>query len=97
MGDSKLEMDVPGVGSVRDVVRALGERYPGMLGTVLRADLSGPSDGYTLNLNGRSFIADLDQVLEDADVLLLIPATAGGEEPDSGAIGQSPPGKVAPG
>lgn len=75
---SVLEIDVPEPATVRAVMSALGAHRSQLVGPILRADLSGPAAGYTLNVNGLAFVDDLETVLNPGDVLLLLPASAGG-------------------
>lgn len=71
------EVEVEG-GSVREALRALGERCPKLLGRVLSPDGEGLAEGHTLNLDGRAFITDLSTALTDGQHLLLLPSAVGG-------------------
>lgn len=73
-----VEIQVPRGSSIRGVLEALGRRYPSLGGSVLLPDYSGLSAGYTANINGLTFVSDPDEPLRDGEVLLLIPAAAGG-------------------
>ncbi len=75
---ASMEVEVPEVASIRAVVRALGDACPALVGPVLLADLTGPAEGYTLSVSGRSFVEDLDALLHPNDALLLLPAASGG-------------------
>jgi molybdopterin converting factor small subunit len=73
-----VDIQVPAGASVREVLRALGRRYPSLGGSVLLPDYSGLSAGYAANINGLTFVSDPDEPLQNGDILLLIPAAAGG-------------------
>ena len=64
--------------TLADLVRALGQVCPRLVGPVISVDGLRLLDGYTFNLNGRQFVADLDVCLEPGDTVLLISSQAGG-------------------
>lgn len=77
-GSPRLEVLLPDDATFRDVVPALADLCPGLVGVALLQDLSGLESGYTFSLNGRSFVADLETRLAPGDAVLLLPAAGGG-------------------
>ncbi len=62
-----------------DVAEAVARDCPALVGTVVRKDLRGFLDSYTVNLNGVTFVGDgLRQRLNDGDSLLVFSSQAGG-------------------
>jgi hypothetical protein len=70
----------PGKGTLSDVIAALGERLPALLGPVIEPGGRTLNAGYILNLNGRDFVPDLAREVQPGDAVLLIAAAAGGDE-----------------
>lgn len=60
------------------VAEAIGREHPALVGTVVREDLSGFLESYTVNLNGVEFIDDGHERLSDGDSLLVFSSQAGG-------------------
>ncbi len=68
--------------TARDLLAAVGEQQPALVGRVLRPDLSGVTEGHSLSLNGRAFVSDPELIaLQDADRLLILANAAGGDCP----------------
>ena len=65
-------------GSLGEVVGALAERCPALVGPVIAAGGRALLDGYIFNVNGRDFVPDLGAALRPGDTVLLIAAAAGG-------------------
>jgi molybdopterin converting factor small subunit len=63
---------------VRGALAAVAARHPALVGTVLAADGCTPAEHYLVNLDGRRFLHDLDEVLPDGSHVLLMSAVAGG-------------------
>ena len=62
-----------------DVAEAIARECPALVGPVVREDLGGFLDSYTVNLNGVKFVGDgLQQRLKDEDSLLVFSSQAGG-------------------
>lgn len=61
-----------------DIAEAIGRRHPALVGTVVRDDLTGFLDSYTVNLNGVEFIEDCHRRLSERDSLLVFSSQAGG-------------------
>lgn len=64
--------------ALRDIAEGIGLQHPALVGTVVREDLSGFLDSYTVNLNGIEFIDERRQRLSDGDSLLVFSSQAGG-------------------
>lgn len=64
--------------TLRDITEGIGQQYPALVGTVVREDLTGLLDSYTVNLNGVEFIDDQHQRLSEGDSLLVFSSQAGG-------------------
>ena len=60
------------------IAREIGRLHPALVGTVVREDLSGFLESYTVNLNGIEFIDDRRQLLTEGDSLLIFSSQAGG-------------------
>ena len=61
-----------------DVVVGLANVCPALVGKAIKEDLSGPMDGYVLNMNGFSFVDRLDTPVRAGDAVLLLSDQAGG-------------------
>ena len=64
--------------ALRDISERVGRRHPALVGTVVREDLTGFLDSYTVNLNGVEFMDDQHRRLSDGDSLLVFSSQAGG-------------------
>ena len=63
--------------ALSDIAEGIGRQHPALVGTVVREDLTGFLDSYTVNLNGVEFIDDRRR-LSDSDSLLVFSSQAGG-------------------
>lgn len=63
--------------ALSDIAEGIGLQYPALVGTVVREDLTGFLESYTVNLNGVEFIDDRRR-LSDGDSLLVFSSQAGG-------------------
>jgi molybdopterin converting factor small subunit len=63
-------------GTLGSVLAQLAQRYPRFAESCLHAGALGR--GYTANLNGRRFVADLQTPLNPGDAILILSADAGG-------------------
>ncbi len=61
-----------------DIAEGIGRQHPALVGTVVRGDLAGFLDSYTVNLNGVEFIDEPRRRLSDGDSLLVFSSQAGG-------------------
>ena len=64
--------------ALSDITEEIGRRHPNLVGTVVREDLTGFLESYTVNLNGVEFIDDQHQRLNEGDALLVFSSQAGG-------------------
>jgi molybdopterin converting factor small subunit len=60
------------------VVEALAQACPALVGTALREDLTDLQAGYVFNHNGLAFLEGAEFILRPGDSLLLISSQAGG-------------------
>ncbi len=77
-GVKQVEVELDEGATVRGVLRGLARRCPGLVGAVIRPDLTGLVEGHVLNLNGLSFVADAGAPVAPGDALLLLSSSAGG-------------------
>jgi molybdopterin converting factor small subunit len=77
-GRREVELELPAEASRQQVIQALAEVCPALVGQVLREDLSGLQDGYVFNLNAISFLNGDTIFLQSGDSLLLLSNQAGG-------------------
>ncbi len=77
-GRRLVEVELGEASDVRSVLRALGQRFPALVGPVIRPDLAGLAEGHALNLNGLRFVADPDSPVAPDDALILLSSSAGG-------------------
>ncbi len=77
-GLREVELDLPSLVSRREIVGALAQACPPLVGNGLREDLTGLEDGYLLNRNGTAFLGGENISLRPGDCLLLLSAQAGG-------------------
>lgn len=71
-------MRIPGAAAPADVVAALAEVCPELVGRAIREDLSGLMESYVFNLNGTKFVSSESLSLKHGDRLLLFSSQAGG-------------------
>jgi molybdopterin converting factor small subunit len=77
-GRRQLELALPAAARCQQVIQALAEACPALVGPVLREDWSGLQDGYVFNLNGTAFLSGDTIALQPGDSLLLLSNQAGG-------------------
>ncbi len=77
-GTSAVALSLSPDATLRDALAALAQERPALVGKVL--DEAGASllEGYTLNVNGAAFVADLGAPLREGDAVLVLSAEAGG-------------------
>ena len=61
-----------------DIAEEIGQQHPALVGTVVKEDLTGFLNSYTVNLNGMEFIDDQRRRLSEGDSLLVFSSQAGG-------------------
>ena len=72
-----VRLSVPDDCALSDIAEGIGRQHPALMGTVVREDLTGFLESYTVNLNGVEFIDDRRR-LSDGDSLLVFSSQAGG-------------------
>ena len=77
-GCREVQLDLPGRARRSQVVEALAQACPALVGTALREDLADLQAGYVFNHNGTAFLDGDDFSLRAGDSLLLISSQAGG-------------------
>ena len=77
-GTGEVELAVPYPANRRNLVSALAEQCPSLVGQGLKGDLTGLEESYVFNLNGLAFLGEDDFTLADGDALLLLSSQAGG-------------------
>ena len=77
-GVRDVEVRVPSPCRRRNLVAALAEQCPALVGNAIRPDLSDLEEGYTFNLNGLAFLGEGSFTVAEGDALLLISSQAGG-------------------
>lgn len=64
--------------TLADLVTAMGQVCPQLVGQVVSGDGQRLLDGYIFNVNGRQFVANLEVRLSPGDTVLLLSSQAGG-------------------
>ncbi len=77
-GRKLLRLSVADDCGLGDIAEEIARQHPALVGTVVREDLSGFLESYTVNLNGVEFIDERRQRLSDGDSLLVFSSQAGG-------------------
>ncbi|MCY4366059.1 MAG: MoaD/ThiS family protein [Chloroflexi bacterium] len=77
-GAKAFDLAVPAPVSRENLIAALADRCPALVGHGLRDDLTDLEEGYVFNRNGLAFLGDGEFAVEDGDSLLLISSQAGG-------------------
>ena len=77
-GRREVELTLPPGAARRQLVRALAEACPALVGHGLRPDRVDLEEGYIFNRNGVAFLGRGDFALQEGDSLLLISSQAGG-------------------
>ena len=77
-GRREVELTLPLNSDRRQLVSALAQACPGLVGHGLRPDLADLDEGYVFNRNGVTFLRAGEMDLADGDALLLISSQAGG-------------------
>ncbi len=78
VGQRALDIVLPRESTVADALARLAAAPPALVGQVIRADGKGLTEGHLLNLNGKSFVEDVETAVEPGDTLLILSNTAGG-------------------
>ncbi len=77
-GVRHVEIEVPPVAGIGELVAALSRACPELVGDVILRDRSGLQESYTFNLNGTRFLNNERLRLSAGDELLLFSSQAGG-------------------
>jgi len=79
-GEREVTLRLKDRATFRDVVRALVQQYPDMVGDVVQADGETMQAPNILNLDGRRMIQphQMDEALSDGDRVILMSMSAGG-------------------
>ena len=77
-GTGEVALSLRPGATVRDALAALARERPALVGKVVDETDGRLLDGYTLNLNGAAFVADLGAPVEEGDAVLVLSAEAGG-------------------
>lgn len=79
-GEKKMTLRLKEGATFRDAVRALGHRYPAMVGDVVQVDGETLQAPNILNLDGRRMIQphQMDEGLSDGDRIIVMSMSAGG-------------------
>jgi molybdopterin converting factor small subunit len=77
-GRREVKLKLPAEARRQQVIQALAEACPALVGHALREDFSALQDGYVFNLNGTTFLSGDTISLQSGDSLLLLSNQAGG-------------------
>ena len=77
-GTSAVPLSLPPDATLRDALAALARERPALVGKVEDAAGGCLLEGYTLNVNGAAFVADLGAPVREGDAVLVLSAEAGG-------------------
>ena len=77
-GVRELQLSVPSPISARNLMKAISNICPSLVGEVITQDRSALINSHTLNLNGLSFVNSDPITLKHGDKLLLFSSQAGG-------------------
>ena len=64
--------------ALSDIAEGIGRQHPALVGTVVREDITGFLESYTVNLNGVEFLDEPRRRLSDGESLLVFSSQAGG-------------------
>jgi molybdopterin converting factor small subunit len=79
-GEKELALEVKEGTTFRDLVRMLAEKYPQMIGNVIRPDRATLQEPNIFNLNAKRMIQSkqMDDAPEENDRIILMSMSAGG-------------------
>ena len=77
VGLKSIDLALAEKATLADAVAAAAQACPALVGKAVTAD-GRLAEGYVLNLDGRSFCADLSRPLRDGETVLLLAGEAGG-------------------
>ena len=77
-GKREVALELQAEASRRDVIAALAEACPELVGRAIREDLSDLDEGFVFNQGGRTFLSGDRFTFQAGDSLLLLSSQAGG-------------------
>lgn len=79
-GTREVSLELPDEATYRDLVYALSEAYPGLVGNVIQADRRNLQAPNIFNLNARQMVQSrqMDDRLAEDDRIILMSISAGG-------------------
>jgi molybdopterin converting factor small subunit len=79
-GEKEVSLDLDGEATYRDIVRALSNEYPALIGNVIQSDKESLQAPNIFNLNARQMIQSkqMDSRLSEGDRIILMSMSAGG-------------------
>ena len=75
---SKIDLALPREATLADVLVALSDRLPVLVGPVIATDKQSLTSGIACNINGKTFVRDSKASVHSGDSLFIISADAGG-------------------
>jgi molybdopterin converting factor small subunit len=79
-GQREVSLDLDSEATYRDIVRALSEKYPALIGNVIQSDRESLQAPNIFNLNARQMIQSkqMENPLNEGDRIILMSMSAGG-------------------
>ena len=79
-GQREVSLDLGSESTYRDLVRALSDQYPALIGNVIQSDRESLQAPNIFNLNARQMIQSkqMDHRLSEGDRIILMSMSAGG-------------------
>ena len=79
-GQREVSLDLDSGATYRDIVRALSEQYPALIGNVIQSDKESLQAPNIFNLNARQMIQSkqMENPLNEGDRIILMSMSAGG-------------------
>ena len=75
---AKIDLALPRQATLGDVLAALSDRLPVLVGPVIAVDRKSLAGGIACNINGKTFVRDSKASVQSGDSLFIISADAGG-------------------
>lgn len=75
---SKIDLALPREATLADVLAALSDRLPVLVGPIIATDRKSLTSGNACNINGRTFVRDPKAPVQPGDSIFIISADAGG-------------------
>ncbi len=77
-GNREVVLELDKEGTIRDVVIALGKRYPSLVGSIIEPGTHELVSPFFLNVDGRRVVNDFEAIPRDGERLILFFVDAGG-------------------